>query len=334
MTIRLMCLCKQVPSTYNFSGNNFNGEAGTGDVLSFAGMSVAVTVDLAIGQTYLSSTPGSMNAVSNFEIYQLGLGDDLIIGSIAGGDFILFTSTYGTSTFSEGIMLGDLVVGTTSNGTDTLRNFNGSALFNVGGIPTLTTFFTDVVGNNNLGIATDTGDNVVLALDGDDTILGSAGFDYYFGGAGFDTADYSAISTGGAGLIVNQVGLNSEIDINKSGLDSKLNDIEFVIGTQDNDTYVYTVVAPVIAGVATQLIDYAPVSFEGVGGTDTITVSFSATGGAGSNGAIPGTNQDGNPGTPGQLGQAELTPIANPLVYFRRFDYDFDDFARWCRWIG
>ena len=33
----------------------------------------------------------------------------------------------------------------------------GLHYFNVGGIPTLTTFFTDVVGNNNLGIATDTG---------------------------------------------------------------------------------------------------------------------------------------------------------------------------------
>ena len=46
------------PSTYNFSGNSFNGEAGTGDVLSFAGMSVAVTVDLAAGQTLFKQYAG------------------------------------------------------------------------------------------------------------------------------------------------------------------------------------------------------------------------------------------------------------------------------------
>jgi len=198
-------------------GMHFDGGAGSGDTLSYANTSSALTVDLGANTV----TKGTLSSVvtdtfTSFESFTGGAGGDIINGS-GGNDDINGGGGNDTIFGSTG---SDVIDG--GSGFNILRydgisgiqiNFETGTVTGAGFIDT----FTNI--NQVLGV---TGDVNVVGGNGDENFGGGEGNDTIFGGGGNDTifgADGNDTLTGGAGDDIISGGAGNDVLDGGAGVD-------------------------------------------------------------------------------------------------------------------
>ena len=219
-----------------------DGGAGN-DTASYAGSTVAVTVDLNAGtglggDAHGDTLSGIENLVGsafndtltgdgNDNVLTGGAGNDILAGGLngTGGD----TASYATATVGVTVSLGiQTAQNTLGAGTDTLsgiENLIGSAL--------------------NDTLTGDGSNNVLTGGAGNDMLTGGAGDDTLDGGAGTDTASYA---TAGSGVTVS-LAMAGPQDTVGAGVDTLIG-IERLIGSSSNDTLTGDLLANRIDGGA------------------------------------------------------------------------------------
>ncbi|MGB5867199.1 MAG: hypothetical protein WBG69_04915, partial [Arcobacteraceae bacterium] len=230
----------------NSSNNILDGDAGTGDVLSYDNTQSSVVVNLSgtainsdldldgttantniSAQTAIGTASGT-DTVTNFENIQGSDYSDILIGS------------NGINTIKAGLG-DDLLYGGTSNdvldgesGNDTVSYaLETSSSVNI----SLQNTTATVAGTNNYTDSLVSIENAI-GTSGDDTIEGSTGANTLKGGAGNDTLSYAnAISSDNSGVFVDLSDADGVIDTVNAGIDT-ISGFENILGSAKDDTLI------------------------------------------------------------------------------------------------
>ncbi|MGO4670630.1 peroxidase family protein [Bosea sp. 2RAB26] len=184
---------------------DLGSNSGSGDTLSYAGTTAAVTVNLGAG------TASGFTSIANIENVTGGSGDDSLTGN--GGNNTL-NGGLGNDTLNGGggtdTMIGgagddiyitdgnDTLTEAANQGTDTVRSSVTFTLANNFENLTLT-------GNGNINGTGNNAANVIIGNGGNNTLTGGAGNDVMTGGAGSDTFLFNTTNESGVGVGNNDV---------------------------------------------------------------------------------------------------------------------------------
>ena len=229
---------------------------GNTDMLSYAGSSADVTVDLALDQA------SGFGSIANIERVTGGDGNDRLIADATDGINNLLVGGAGDDTYVIGAA--ETIVESADSGTDTVES-SVTATLSVNVENLLLTGTGNINGTGNLlanEITGNSGNNALNGGNGEDTLTGGAGNDTMNGGANNDTFMFD---TGFGADVINGFDANATdgqdlLDISAYGFDSNL----VTIGSAAGSDVLITVGQFVNGGALDTRITI---------GTDTITLS-------------------------------------------------------------
>ncbi len=222
------------------------------------------TINGAGGNDILTGEGGA----DTFVYADAGGADVIMDFNRAQGDTIDVRGVSGILTFA------DIQSKATLSGSNTIINFGGGNTLTLTGVASLqqsdfilpTSFPTSGTSGGDALVGTSHADTI-SGLDGNDIIKGLQGNDFIDGGTGRDVSDYSD-ATGGIYVDLTSGVVSGDASV---GVDT-LRSIEYVRGTNFNDTYVATGYPTPIPNTPLDIPIISSVSntFEGGGGNDVI----------------------------------------------------------------
>lgn len=205
----------------NGGSDTLNGDGGT-DTATFATYGAAVTLNLnTFTVTDAAAAVVTMNSIETVTLTDQG--DTILSGQVItnttinggnGVDTIDFTPLQAALTANLGAGTATIGLGTTYT-LQNIENLTGGGL-------------------NDL-LTGSAGNNTVLGGNGDDIIYGSNGTDILDGGNGYD---YYSLHTSFGNAFIAELGANPDVTITDGiAMNLTLRNIEFIGGTDGNDTY-------------------------------------------------------------------------------------------------